>query len=563
MSKSASSSSRRRLKYGAFATPDDLARYLARLTIGSPGISVLDPAYGAGALLKAALERLGQLGDRNPGSRLFGYDIRPWRILAPDRKAVEPFRRNLEKADFFSAQLRRESMVYDVILMNPPFIRHHKIPDSTTRRIRKAVDGSGELPLYSNMWAYFMLHSLSFLRKGGTLGAVLPWSVLYANFSIPVRKRLALSFGSIGATVVGKRPFADAEERAVVLVCSEFGTTAREIGICYSRDVPEDTPEYRKMSADVWLSRPLEPVLEQLASSSVVIREQIAATMKESQTAQAGKSRTLAARLLATARDALGFKRLGDFAKVSIGTVTGANDYFVLPKSELTTRGIPEGITRPILTSGRLLSDLWNLREINIDQRLLLLPEKKVPDGKMEAYVRLGRKRGINKRHHPQRRRTWYSIPEPSPPPAFMHYMTKEMPFMVMNPDGVLSTNSIHQVWFKNEVSKEQRKWIQVSALTSVFQVSAELAGRTYGGGVLKIEPSSASGLLVFDGNGARVPMEAYRKIGRLLAAGERAAAMKEANTAVAQVTKANAELMECYALCFGALRDMRLGLAD
>ncbi|MCV5803351.1 SAM-dependent methyltransferase, partial [Escherichia coli] len=53
-------------------------------------------------------------------------------------------------------------------------------------------------------------------------------------------------------------------------------------------------------------------------------------------------------------------------------------------------------------------------------------------------------------------------------------------------------TNSVHRVFFNKGVSFLRKKAISVSLLSSFSQLSAELQGRAYGSGVLKLEPSAA-----------------------------------------------------------------------
>jgi adenine-specific DNA-methyltransferase len=58
--------------------------------------------------------------------------------------------------------------------------------------------------------------------------------------------------------------------------------------------------------------------------------------------------------------------------------------------------------------------------------------------------------------------------------------------------DGTITcSNTLHRVWLPN-LDITQRKLIALSLLTTFSQLSAEIEGRSYGGGVLKIEPSDA-----------------------------------------------------------------------
>ena len=65
-------------------------------------------------------------------------------------------------------------------------------------------------------------------------------------------------------------------------------------------------------------------------------------------------------------------------------------------------------------------------------------------------------------------------------------------PRLTLNPANTTSTNTIHRVYFHDNVDDIRRKAIAISILTTVTQLSAELIGRSYGSGVLKLEPNEA-----------------------------------------------------------------------
>jgi hypothetical protein len=63
-----------------------------------------------------------------------------------------------------------------------------------------------------------------------------------------------------------------------------------------------------------------------------------------------------------------------------------------------------------------------------------------------------------------------------------------------LNSAKVLNTNTIHGVRLFN---RRNAKALAVGFYNSLTLLSAELVGRSYGGGVLKLEPSEAEALLV------------------------------------------------------------------
>jgi hypothetical protein len=138
--------------------------------------------------------------------------------------------------------------------------------------------------------------------------------------------------------------------------------------------------------------------------------------------------------------------------------------------------------------------------------------------------------------------------------------MTKEVPFLVLNSNGLLSTNTVHQVEFLDGVDENTKKWIQFSMLTSISQVSVELMGRTYGGGVLKIEPTAAGKIMVYPGNGHRFPEGLQDKLNAYLLKGKKLDAMRVADKWMITNLAAPKEDMDFIRQCYQKIRDIRLG---
>lgn len=60
------------------------------------------------------------------------------------------------------------------------------------------------------------------------------------------------------------------------------------------------------------------------------------------------------------------------------------------------------------------------------------------------------------------------------------------------NTAGVHHLNSVHGVYLRDDVRSFVRELLPLAALNSVTVLGAELVGRSYGGGVLKMEPREA-----------------------------------------------------------------------
>lgn len=517
---------------GIFYTPPKLASLVANLAICSANSTVLDPCYGEGALLLAARKRLLALRSPVPNRQLFGYDIAPLK----ERSRGNRFRglvdkKNLKNRDFFYLVGRESKARFDVVLMNPPFVRHHSIPKEGRKHIRSVVGNSTKIPMRSDLWAYFLVHSLKFVRKKGNLAVILPWSFLYADFARKVRELLCEKFRVLRILVIGQRMFERAEERILVLVGHEFGISSSDIGIHYSFGIPKGQISYTPVERNIWRTSPRT----RLVTGDIH-------------------------KILSNVKNNLGLEPLGRFAKIRIGTVTGANDFFILKRDVAKNMGLPKRILRPIIRHSSDLSKLSISASDGIKDAVLLIPEHMTLSEPLKEYIKKGERSGANERYHTRKRAKWYSIPEQKPPDAFLHYMTKEVPFLVLNPEGLWSTNTVHQVNFLHGVHENTKKWIQFSMLTSISQISVELLGRTYGGGVLKIEPTAASNILVYPGNGDRFPVTLGKKLNDFLLRGNRMDAVKLADKWVATNLRLPRENMDSIINGYRYIRSLRLG---
>lgn len=517
---------------GIFYTAPELARFVANLAISSADSTVLDPCCGKGALLLAARERLLGLECTAPDKHLFGYDlISLKRVVRMKHLHGLLDEKNVIKRDFFSALSQELDRRFDVILMNPPFVRHHLIPKNKQRRIRSVVGDDAKLPLTSDLWAYFIVHSLKFIKQNGTLVAILPWSFLQANFARKVRELLLEKFRRLRVVVIGQRMFEEVQERILVLIANGFGFSSTKIGIYYSFVIPKRQLSWVNLERDTWRESPWTCLVD----SDVH-------------------------KVLSDVQKNMGFEPLGHFAKVRIGTVTGANDFFILEQEVAKSMKLPRGILRPIIRHSGNLNRLSISSSDGIKDVILLIPEDMKLSVALREYIKRGVRSGVNARYHTRNRVKWYSIPEQKLPDAFLHYMTKEVPFLVLNPDGLLSTNTVHQVDFMDGVDQKIQKWIQFSMLTSISQLSAELLGRTYGGGILKIEPTAASEIIVYPGNGHSFPKSLENQLNTLLHKGKRREAINVADKWMIANLGISRKAINSIIKCYRNVRDLRSG---
>ena len=77
-------------------------------------------------------------------------------------------------------------------------------------------------------------------------------------------------------------------------------------------------------------------------------------------------------------------------------------------------------------------------------------------------------------------------------PDLLLTYMNHDRPRLITNEAGVHILNSVYGVALRPERRKLGRDLLPIACLNSVTLLGAEVVGRAYGGGLLKLEPREA-----------------------------------------------------------------------
>lgn len=83
-------------------------------------------------------------------------------------------------------------------------------------------------------------------------------------------------------------------------------------------------------------------------------------------------------------------------------------------------------------------------------------------------------------------RKPWYAVPSIWVPDGFAFRQIYDFPRLVVNNAAATSTDTIHRL------TCEDPEGLVSTSLTYLTGASAEIEGRSYGGGVLELEPTEA-----------------------------------------------------------------------
>lgn len=497
---------------GVFYTPRELAKHLVEpLATDSQPFSILDPACGNGSLLSAAQEAF----SRNSSGykpNLFGCD------LSPDSSSLLQFpAKHIWQGDFLAQRL---DQTFDLVLMNPPYVRHHEIPSETKNTYNSGIQSICTLPKIADLWAYFLVRAVEVVNTGGTLAAILPWSFLQADYARGLRAWLADRFAAIDVTAISSQQFEDAEARIALVWLRNKGRSAQSITMRNVANPSEDAPQHH-LSWSEWIRSRV------VVSSEGSIDDVLVSFLDK------------------------GFVPFREVANTRIGTVTGADSFFIVERQFAIDLGLKEEDCSPIVKTLRDLHG-FHLNGNCPDNVLMHFPDD--PQiSTLVKYLESGQRRSFHLRAHCVRRNPWYMMPRVPPPDAFFPYRTSHTPYLVVNTTGSLCTNSVHAInWRK--LNERQIKWVQVSFLSAPGQLSLEANAKIYGSGVLKIEPNALGNTLITTGI-EPLPEGDYARINSLLETNNRVAASEIATDVIRSCFGIDPQTMK---LCTSMLHELR-----
>ena len=468
---------------GAFFTPPEIADFLARFAIRDPGARVLDPTCGEAVFLLAAADRLRHLkteADAIP-DQLTGVDLHaPSLAASADLLAAEGYGASLIESNFFDVdtptQLGHRVGWQDAVIGNPPFVRYQEhVGDVRRKSVARALQQDVRLSGLASSWAATLVHAGAFLKPTGRLAMVLPAELLTVQYAEPVRRWLRRRFGAVNLFMFERLQFRDAEEQVVLLV-------AHGQGPCESFCVVQVDD-----AADLADIHPGDPVGRHPAGEG-----------KWSDLALSPDESRLYKRVKAL------MSPLSEYGQPELGTVTGANDFFAITEKERRRWKLKEAHLKRISPPGtRHLGGLsftrtqWEDLRLNDAKVWLLHPETTAKDAALKRYLADGEKRGVPDAYKCTVRDPWWRPPVVSPPDLFFTYMSHRYPRLIANPAGTTFLNSMHGVRLRDDAPSIARDALPLLALNSATMLGAEVEGRAYGGGILKMEPSEAAVLPV------------------------------------------------------------------
>jgi adenine-specific DNA-methyltransferase len=448
-----------RYKLGQFFTPEPIAELMAEAVHEVTPASVLDPGVGGGVLLRA-------IGD---GPKLFGLDIDPDAIAVASGGL--PSICELAVGDFLDGDQWPLSLDrFDAVISNPPYVRHHNMSAEHKLLARHyAARFRTKVSSLSGSYIYFFLEALLRLNEGGRLVFITPTEFLDVRYGQAVKEALL--------------DHCDLDE-VLVLEMDELAfegiLTTSAITIATKRSKPSRRLRLVEGALNGRIERGREVVLDAAVASPALpwtpllpSRAERIAPLLEGRTA-----------------------KLGDYCRVRRGIATGDNSFFAMTEAEVAEWGMEERFLVPLVVGSKdlpaegPLDNTFRAQRIAAGARAFLFfchePESMLKGTNALRYIEHGKEIGLPERFNCRTRTPWYGV-EPVPPADFFTtYMSRDRARIVRNLVGARCMTSLLNVWAKPGVDPDAlRPSLEDPANARLLREF----GRTYGGGLGKIEP--------------------------------------------------------------------------
>lgn len=471
---------------GGYYTPKPIADFLARWAIQTPTTKVLEPSCGDGILLESAIETLISLDAEKIDIKnlVQGIELDPQEAQKASERihALNDLQlAHIDIGDFFTycQTYLFEDRLFDAIIGNPPFIRYQNFPENQRAMAFYLMQRAGLHPnRLTNSWVPFLVAATLLLKKTGRLAMVIPAELLQVNYAAELRNFLSNYYSYLTLITFKKLVFHGIQQEVVLLLGEKNGsdhTGMRTIEL----DGIDDLTSYEYAT---FLGERLKEMDHSTEKWTMYFLDK--EELQLIRLLKAHPKLTIASNV----RD------------VDVGIVTGLNEFFVLTEQQVEKYSLKPYTQRIVGRSAHLPGILFSESDWldNVEKQspafLFIPPDEplyRLPI-ELKEYVTSGEEKGMNKGYKCRIRNRWYVVPSVWIPNAFMLRQIHHYPKIILNDAAATCTDTIHRVRLRNGTPARIVAMAFLNSLTFAF---SEVIGRSYGGGVLELEPNEAEKL--------------------------------------------------------------------
>ncbi len=477
---------------GGFYTPDALVdlcleRVHALSRLDRP-LRVLEPSAGDGAFIRGL-------------ARSARREIDHLTAVEPFEIEAEKSRRQVQDSGIRGSVVVASALewsadaaeLFDVAVGNPPFVRYQfisKADQASAQRLaaRMGVGFAG----VANLWIPVFLGALSRLATGGVFSFVVPTECMTGVSAGLVRRWVLEHFEQVRFDHFPPRSFPGVLQEVALLSGRRASAAQREseLSIVEHNGYGDRrrTTHRVQVNASSWTKYLLNS--EALNALDTISRSPLV-------------------------------KPFHEVATFEVSIVTGANDFFSVDDSTVRNYSLSRW-ARPLLPrirhgKGLVLTDADMLTARRGGAKTNLLDFSAEADDPMlsagpSEYLAEGASRGLPARYKCRIRKPWYRVPGIKGGSLLLSKRSHDFPRVVVNAANVYTTDTIYRGQTASQLSPRD---IAASFHNSITLLSAELEGRSFGGGVLELVPSEIARLAFPAVVGAELHLEDLDRVAR------------------------------------------------
>lgn len=467
-----------RNRMGQFATPTELAREIVEYGVNQlsqrSNIRFLDPGIGTGSFYSA----LRSIHTKQQIEFARGFEVDP-HYGHPAKDLWKDTSLEIFMGDFTKQEAEKNNFA-NLIICNPPYVRHHHIDKETKAGLQVRTEKSCGVRIngLSGLYCYFMGLSHSWMEEGAIAGWLIPSEFMDVNYGRQIKQYILSK-----VTLLHIHRFDPVD--------AQFDDALVSSAVVWFRNDAPPENHHVKFSFGGTLASPS------------LVRDVPVSELKDEQ--------KWTRYPIANEASKRGSVTLGDLFSIKRGIATGDNKFFIMTRGEIEERELPFECFTPVLPSTRYIKG----NEIKADSEGMPLIEKQLflLDTKLSEqeikdqypvlwnYLQSGKRgeKSVSSRYLCRTRRPWYAQENRPAAPIVCTYMGRKKegrkPFQfILNHSKATACNVYLLLYPKEKFARTLDRYPSMKRAVWKFLNSIDSDelighGRVYGGGLHKLEP--------------------------------------------------------------------------
>lgn len=451
-----------RRDYGQFFTHPSIAKFMTEWVMESGLDSIFDPAFGLGVFYEQLSD------DSKPSFSAMEIDLeilKYWKNLTG------------HNTDFITNNdyLKAWGLQHSNIVCNPPYMKFQKFlnRDKVFSDFQKQL--GVKLSGYTNTASAFLIKSLSELKKGGRLAYIMPLEFLNAGYGTIVKEMLLKDrhLYAVLSLECEKDIFPDATTSVGILLFDssqsfdriKFYSLNRISEVeAFSQNQPVSEINHKEIKAD-------EKWLPFFSCENIEVDKENANT-------------------------------LDFYGRFGRGIATGANEFFVLTRTDIGNLGLDESLDciACISKSSQIKTAFFSDDEmkclIETDQPVYLFSVNGNLRQGAQRYIEVGEEKSYHQRYLTKNRTPWYKTEKRDPAPLLLGVFSRGRYKIIRNTTNAINLTCYHG-FQPNLFGSNYIDHIFLFLSSSTGRKLASLVSRKYGDALDKFEPNDINKAVV------------------------------------------------------------------